>query len=1047
MTRSRILHQDRSSTVSVVSLIPERLLTEHTQAQILPPQTQGGIVSTSTGASIAYLITSNGDKGDAVAPQLHLWKHSTCPLSQDLIVEEEGTPLMSLTHPDYPSDSSCHNGAKAAKDLLVTVIPETTHPLSNSLAGLGIYWISPSGSLAYWNGDSTEPSLVQDLTLEHEGDFITCLFASRAGESNSNRSNGPPTVFLGTAQQKVYSLVKTTRPLGMQLTLFQLNLEGTTSESASILGGIYNTLFTPAKKSKSQMVTVGATDAPLVAVYANPLNDMERLSKVRKLKHPNSTSLALKLVTLSQAGDWMQFITSEEGTNTLQCTNRCEFRTLLREHFSKERGGMSSTNQEFNVHVLSSTRPTSMGTTREDDLVVCVKVVFSEELPEEQKQQEGEDSISGSCSRIYVLWCGTNKDTKELCLFGAHWLNGYSSSSMEGPNALELVGLVARSDELENEQKRVIIVYCAMQQAAEQQVTCSAIRFVGEMEEERPHRTSPHCVDVNISSDIVPNVIQGMIHLDVVMDGCVMTSSKGIVLNSRMVFPPLLRTNATNESRSRSPRPAASAPSKEMVQVLTSHLVSTFDNYEKRNHYAPSESLASTLPQSISAADSTTLSVAVSEASQHVTNERINGDSALHNIHLKMERHRSFINFLFRAGVYKRVNIRGRIELRNHGEMIHAIGTLLTSWQDEMEEIRRDEDGITSVQDSDIMEVTQYLKNIEEVVTDFPVRILSILEKNSLSYDMSEGRGISWSLFQICKLISGSIEGALSFRTEQSAILYDLLSSADEGGWGHQSSKSIEGGCFPWTSRDEILRSLPLILKVCKISNLKMSGEIVRCIGTALLDGYRDITPTLLRDEQSYYEAKELVVSLMSNFFPSDSGDPLEDLAFHLSVQHGYFAGIVESCQNNRKHSGQFSENYDLGSILYSICSDPESHTTIESPYVSLSRDRDHETGLSFPKFVFRWYTDRNMFGTVLELGKACPSILTEYMQEDARLSDYLWIQYIHDGQYNKASTCLMALDSERTNALGRINNSGTSLGDRELVLSLAKLSSLAAGS
>ena len=58
-----------------------------------------------------------------------------------------------------------------------------------------------------------------------------------------------------------------------------------------------------------------------------------------------------------------------------------------------------------------------------------------------------------------------------------------------------------------------------------------------------------------------------------------------------------------------------------------------------------------------------------------------------------------------------------------------------------------------------------------------------------------------------------SIEGALSFRNEQSGILYDLLSSADDGGWGQQFFTSIEGGCFPWTSRDENLASLTLILQ------------------------------------------------------------------------------------------------------------------------------------------------------------------------------------------------------------------------------------------
>ena len=1109
MTLSKILHQDKASTVSIVNLIPERLLTEsnHTQEQTLPPHTQGGIVSTHAGASIAYLLSYKEDDegGSSFAPQLNLWKHTTYPRSEDFILEKE---LLSLTHPNYPTSNS--SSPTDEQEPLVAVIPEATlghHRLarSNPLVGMGIYWISPCGSLAYWNtsedshSHSKEPRLTQDLDLD-DGDVFTCLYVLQdPGEGSNTRTrssrqrSGPPTLFLGTAQQKVYSLVKTTRPLGMQLIPFNLSLELPSSDSSSLLGGIYNSIFTPAKKSKKTLdpSTAGAAakDAPLVALYANTLQGSERgSSKVRKLTHPNSTTKGLELVTLSQSGDWNRFV-SEEGAGsgstttsggTLQCTSRCDFRTLLKDYFAKERDGLSSSHQEFNVQVVSSTRSTSTGTnTRSDDLVVCVKVTFSEEWPGgvEEKQEQQRDGMSGQVSRIYVLWCGTHADTNQLFLYGAHWLNGYSSSSMEGPNALELVGLVARSDDLEDEQKREVTIYCVMQQASEQQVTCSAIRFVGRIEgeeelqqEQQPQYdtriTVTHCVDVNVSSNMVPYLVRGMIRMDIVMGGCVLISSSGIVLNARMNFPPLLRVNASNEpSSTMSSRSDSIVPSKEMVQVLTSHLVSTFDNYEKRNHYTAAESLASTLPQSILAADPTTLSVAVAAASQHLTNERITSDSrsstmsssssssasyctasALHNIHLKMERHRSFINFLVRAGVYKRVNIRGRMELRNHGEMIHAIGVLLTLWQDEIENVRRSEDGSTSTeQDADIMKVTQDLKRIEELVTDFPGRILSILKKYGLDESRYEGTDMPWSLYQMCKLISGSIEGAIFFRDEQSGILYDLL-SPDEGGWGQQSSKSIEGGCFPWTSRDEILASLPLILKVCDDGSLEESGEMVRCIGTVLLDGHRDITPTI-RDEQLYYKAKELVVSLASKFFPCDSGDPLEDLAFQLSVQHGYFAGIVESCQNNTTSAGFFSENYDLGSILYSTSSsDPDSHTSIDDPYLSLSSDRDQETGLSFPKFVFRWYTDRNMIGTVLLLGKACPSILTEYMQEDARLSDSRWIQYVDDEQYSKSSTCLLNLVSEGTAALGEKSEYGPSLEDRQLVLSLAKLSSLAAG-
>ena len=507
--------------------------------------------------------------------------------------------------------------------------------------------------------------------------------------------------------------------------------------------------------------------------------------------------------------------------------------------------------------------------------------------------------------------------------------------------------------------------------------------------------------------------------------------------------------------------------SEEMVDILTSHLINAFDNYEQRQHVV--ENLELTLHQSIVASDTATLSFAVSAASDHLTNKRIGSESsssslprssavfsaasftasALQTIDLKMKQHKSFVDFLVHAGVYKRVDLRGRMKVRDHGEMIYAIGVLLTLWQDELEDIRQKEDvgdgsyQSSMIDDEKILEVSQKLRSIDDTVTDFPNFLFVLIRSFGFKEDRYVEKEVPWPLFQICQLISGAIEGAISFRNEQSVMIYDLKPDSDEVGWGQQTSRSFEGGCFPWTSRSKILSVLPQVLRVYDEGNFEKSGVIIRSLGRILLDGYRDITPKL-RDEMEYHEAKGLVVSLARKFCPSASGNPTDDLAFQLSVQYGYFAGIVESCQNNISSDGSFSDEYDLRSILQICTSTSSTNNSIDDPYYALSQIQDQETGLSFAKFVFRWFTDRNMVGRVLTLGKACPSILSEYMQEDARLSGYRWIQCIDNGQYKDASSCLKNLVSEGTSILCENVDSGPSIEDRRLVSSLVKLSSLA---
>ena len=115
-----------------------------------------------------------------------------------------------------------------------------------------------------------------------------------------------------------------------------------------------------------------------------------------------------------------------------------------------------------------------------------------------------------------------------------------------------------------------------------------------------------------------------------------------------------------------------------MAEVLASHLLSTFRVYYLQQGQSD-QSLSSTLvdsslPQLINAADNDLLSFAASMASTHLANDKYKESrhsvthgaaSALITIQRKIDDHKLFINFLIHVGIYKRINLEGRIELRD----------------------------------------------------------------------------------------------------------------------------------------------------------------------------------------------------------------------------------------------------------------------------------------------------------------------------------------------------------------------------------------------
>ena len=138
-----------------------------------------------------------------------------------------------------------------------------------------------------------------------------------------------------------------------------------------------------------------------------------------------------------------------------------------------------------------------------------------------------------------------------------------------------------------------------------------------------------------------------------------------------------------------------------------------------------------------------------------------------------------------------------------------------------------------------------------------------------------------------------------------------------------------------------------------------------------LLDGHRASS----RDDgaPSYEESKRTVIPLLERRVG-------EEAALNASVRHHYYEGILRAhdARRERRRRGEETDesaDCDTAKLLASL----------------LARDDpplppDVESGLSFPEYVFFWYSRRNRTAELLELGSRRPDELRDFLRNAACL-------------------------------------------------------------
>jgi len=1004
----------------------------------------GGIESTS---GLAYIVTSSNDidstnivEDSSPCATIYIWKQDIVSLSED-IAPSDDSPILEFTHPRgcwSSSTSSSNNESSSSSNgntkKMVVLTPSfssgnyasSQKRNDNVYSGMSLYWASPDGNICYWN----------DISESGRGCDVSTSLPLEDGESITfvayHEATGAGSILAGTTMKRTFHVWKNTRPLELQARLLLSDdlkgggQDGDGDGSQGILGGLYSKIFTPSKPKRSHvddgMVSLKAKPS-IVGVF-NYAISKQLFSPTKRSKHyhPNRDSQSF-IYTIASDGSvdtWTLKFDTEEGVHLARHIGIVNVSSSI----ALELNSGESLMEAIIVDADIDTRSDSAS------IVACVKA-----------------SVSGAAEgkqicRYYMVHLPIDVESGLVKAGESIWLSRYAYDAISSrSNPVVCAGLVTAFEQVEGEYSPVVYsVFQHMHNGGHLPVTVSAVRFAAN------NSSSSSFVDIDLDPQVAPHVPAGALQHDSATDGCNIICTTACIINVRATFPVITGTNTRQPT-------TPSKVSEEMVDVVAGHLFSAFQTHlrkqesqnnlplsprmERNNRSPYSKTSYSFLPPSIMSANSATLSCAVVAVStQLVDQASLSSDTtaALDVIDAKVQMHQSFIQYLVHAGIYKRVTFKGRLSLRDRGEMMYAIGGLLNSWNVILEAESRSQSFHEALNQEgdhkdDILLFGESLKGIEQKVTLFPASLLSLQKKVIPGTMNGEASSSTWLLFILLKIHCESFQNAIMHRNEQSEKLYDISHSED-------TSVYHENGASPWTSSEDALFNVEYTLQSLQIAAAEnknateilqqmkeVLGEPVEQLVSNMLEGHKDISSSK-RNEAKYDNAKNLAYVLLTAFCSAE-------VAFELSLAHAYFLGVVELCHEHSKHS-KYDANFDLVPLI------DDSHSAGKA----FSENIDLESGLSFQKYVFRWHADKGLFGTLLQLGNHCQSVLSEYMEEDERLSHLRWIQNVKTGHFSRAATGLMSQSSEGLVAF-KDKSGNQSLQNRQLVLSLARLSAM----
>lgn len=963
-----------STKACVVGLIPQKLLHGANQET---DATLGGIDASS---GCAYFIHPDTNTGTA---QVSIWNQEISPV----FVEEmypEISPVVHFVHPDYRQpEGDIYRGTNLVltqSKMRFTYSKKDGHT-EEMYEGLSLFWVSPSGHICYWN-DISDSDKVCDVSIIlplMENEYVTCVALKETSTSWL--------YLIGTSEKRTWQVWKNNRPLELQARVLlsdDMHNYVEIKPSEGILSGIYSKIFTPSKSLKPLMeqMTSGIDDKSIMQIFdlaKATSTSSPSPAKMKKLSHPSSRSGGNSfLYTVSRNGSiqtWLSKYNAIENMHVGQNVHHLHLSSCL-----SSQGKMI-----HDLEVLAADFDHYEGSA---SISVCIKCCISD------------------VHKLFLIHLPIDVDSGRLSFGSCAWLSRFSSQTLSSTsNLFRCNGLVATMRE-----SRKTRVYCSFQaeRSGSYPVTVTSVVFLPESKSE------PQPIDVDLPEHIIREVVPRTLQYDNYNDGCTFISNQGCVIqlvnmDRYDVTPSHLNSIPLNSG---------------MVDVLANHVFGEFRSHMRRaaehvSHVISSPRFESSspfsknansfLPQSITTSDNNTLSEAVVRVSAQLMDD--NGLSSSENkIEEKIFMHNRFLEWLHRSGIFKRITVKGRISLCDHGEKLSVVNYLLVNGSNILENIS---DGLI---DSHKILLNHFLSNIQDSISVLPKELLILQQSIQLNSD-------SVAVELLLELCSSIAYHAKLYRENKSCRMYEVNQDVSN----YHSHK-----VFPWSSLETILTVFRSCMHLILKSPSKLTYEATQkviIISEMLLDGHKNVYPSS-RNEAEYHDSKRVIYELLSENL-NEISNPKDDLAYSLSLQHCYFHGVVQTCQNHAKF-GVYDPSYDLRALMQSSTGKIDHQA------------KDFETGLCFQKFTLRWYVDRNMHGTALSIGQECPKVLLEYMDEDERLSHLQWIQQVKNMNYLAVSKSLWSLRSE---GISSYSDHSVTLDGKKLVLSLAKIASLCTNS
>lgn len=300
-----------------------------------------------------------------------------------------------------------------------------------------------------------------------------------------------------------------------------------------------------------------------------------------------------------------------------------------------------------------------------------------------------------------------------------------------------------------------------------------------------------------------------------------------------------------------------------------------------------------------------------------------------------MEWHRALIKFLQERGLYRSISHEGRWQLLSIGQELSAFGF------------------VTQFKHGMYASGSSECKSYE--LADW---LLELQETNPLEWNV---------------LLGGLLDTAMAYREESASPLYDLLNDV-----------------IPprplWLSHKSLQIVLLRQLEDWKRSPANVERLHAEPIVKAALLSYYDHHPI----KGDYARVQKLGIGLLRALGPNSSNEeyPLEELAFDLSIQYNYFAGLCQMSVDHEKKRDAATFSLD--------------------PHFETITGKEILSGYSFAQFVLQWHTDNGLYGHAINYGRHAPNELALLMNKDERLRKYKWIPAIRQSYFDQATeSCL----------------------------------------